>query len=179
MGGVMLEEHVERILTLVAQRRGIDFRDYRRETLGRRVEIRVRATGCADLSMYWSYLSNNADEVDRLVEVLVVPVTEFFRDPWAFRELADHVLPPLAARKPVLHAWVVGTATGEEAYTLAMLLSEASTRHRGNGFEVIASDLDRASLESAASASTGRKQPPRCLRISSSGTYGSNPAVCA
>jgi two-component system CheB/CheR fusion protein len=145
----MLEEQVEEILTLVAQRRGIDFRDYRRETLRRRAELRVQATGCANLGSYCSYLLENGDEVDRLVEALVVPVTSFFRDAWIFRELAERVLPPLAARNPFLHAWVAGAATGEEAYSLAMLLAEVCARHRGNGFEVIASDLNRVSLERA------------------------------
>jgi len=145
----MPEEQIDEILALVARRRGIDFRDYRRDTVCRRAELRVRATGCADLAAYCRYLSNSGDEVDRLVETLVVPVTEFFRDAWAFQELADRVLPELLARKPLVRAWVAGAATGEEAYTLAILLAEASARIRGNDFEVIASDLDQGSLEKA------------------------------
>ena len=122
------------ILTFVSQRRGIDFRDYRRDMLRRRAQSRVRATGCTDLAAYRSYIMTDREEVDRLIETLVVPVTEFFRDAWTFREL---------------RAWVVGAATGEEAYTLAILLAEASTRGTGSGFEMIASDLDRRSLEVA------------------------------
>jgi chemotaxis methyl-accepting protein methylase len=137
------------ILTFVSQRRGIDFRDYRRDMLRRRAQSRVRATGCTDLAAYRSYLMTDREEVDRLIETLVVPVTEFFRDAWTFRELDRCVLPILAARNAPIRAWVVGAATGEEAYTLAILLAEASTRGTGGGFEMIASDLDRRSLEVA------------------------------
>jgi len=137
------------ILTFVSQRRGIDFRDYRRDTLRRRAQSRVRATGCTDLAAYRSFLVTDREEVDRLIETLVVPVTEFFRDAWTFRELDRCVLPILAARNAPIRGWVVGAATGEEAYTLAILLAEASTRGTGGGFEMIASDLDRRSLEVA------------------------------
>jgi chemotaxis methyl-accepting protein methylase len=141
--------HLLEILAFVSQRRGIDFRDYRPDTLRRRAQSRVRATGCTDLAAYRSYLMSDREEVDRLVEALVVPVTEFFRDAWTFRELDQRVLPIFAARNSPIRAWVIGAATGEEAYTLAMLLAEASLRGTGSGFEMIASDLDRRSLEVA------------------------------
>jgi two-component system, chemotaxis family, CheB/CheR fusion protein len=165
------------ILTLVSQRRGIDFRDYRRDTLRRRALSRVRATGCTDLAAYRSYLMTDRDEVDRLVETLVVPVTEFFRDAWTFRELDRCVLPTLARQDAPTRAWVIGAATGEEAYTLAILLAEASTRGTGSGFEMIASDLDRRSLEVAragvypAAAAVGipHELYPRYFRSNGSG----------
>ncbi|MFL5309522.1 MAG: CheR family methyltransferase [Myxococcales bacterium] len=143
MAGV---EAFHRILAAVAERRGIDFRDYRPDTLRNRLESRMRAAGCAEPGAYYARLMAERDEVDRLVESLVVPVTEFFRDGWVFRELADRVLPALPVSSGTLRAWVVGTATGEEAYTVAMLLAEAAARERGRGFEVLASDLDQRSL---------------------------------
>ncbi len=120
---------MHRILAVVADRRGIDFRDYRPDTLRTRLEARMRAVGCVDLATYHARLIAEREEVDRLVESLVVPVTEFFRDGWVFRELAERVLPTLPA------------AGG--------LLAEAAARHRGRGFEVLASDLDQRSLEVA------------------------------
>src|SRR5713226_2895554 len=114
---------MHRILAVVADR-GIDFRDYRPDTLRNRLESRMRAAGCADLATYHARLITERDEIDRLVESLVVPVTEFFRDGWVFRELAERVLPTLPTANGVLRAWVVGTATGEEAYTVAMLLAQ-------------------------------------------------------
>src|SRR5437868_14995076 len=80
------------ILTFVSQRRGIDFRDYRRDMLRRRAQSRVRATGCTDLAAYHSYLMTDREEVDRLIETLGVPVAEFFGDAWTFRELDRCVL---------------------------------------------------------------------------------------
>jgi chemotaxis methyl-accepting protein methylase len=76
-------------------------------------------------------------------------VTGFFRDHEAFQQLSDRVLPRLLGRNALLQAWVVGTATGEEAYTLAILLAEASARGGGASFQVIASDVDDRSLEVA------------------------------
>jgi two-component system, chemotaxis family, CheB/CheR fusion protein len=140
---------VKRILGMVAERRGIDFRDYRPDTLRNRVKTRMRAAGCANLSAYHARLAREQHEIDRLVETLVVPVTEFFRDAWVFDELAERVLPVLASNDGVLRAWVVGAATGEEAYTLAIVLAEAAARQRGRAFEIVASDLDRRSLEIA------------------------------
>lgn len=137
------------ILDLVAQRRGVDFRDYRRDTLSRRVQLRVRATHCDDLLSYRERLGKDPAEMERLVAALLVPVTGFFRDAWVFNELARHVLPALLDRKNFLQAWVVGAATGEEAYTLAMLLTHVSGQRRGMGFEVVASDIDRRALEVA------------------------------
>ena len=157
----MEDPHLLEILEFVARQRGIDFRDYRRDTLRRRTEARLRATGCADLAAYRAYLLDVRGEVDRLIETLVVPVTEFFRDPNAFRELAERVLPRLIRRGPLLQAWVVGTATGEEAYTLAMLLSEAFAPQHGASFQVIASDVDERSLDVARSATYPREAVAR------------------
>jgi len=176
----MADEQVEQILVLVAERRGIDFRDYRRETLQRRARSRARAAGCRDLAAYRRMLDEDRDELDRLVETLVVPVTGFFRDAWAFRELADRVLPHLAARHPLLRAWVTGAASGEEAYTLAMLLAEASARQAGGGFEVIASDIDRPSLEIARAGVYPRQSVegvPADLRVRYLRTDGSHVRV--
>jgi two-component system CheB/CheR fusion protein len=140
---------LHRILAVVAERRGIDFRDYRPDTLRNRLRSRMQAAGCVDLATYHARLIADREEIDRLVESLVVPVTEFFRDAWVFDELAARVLPELPTPSGILRAWVVGTATGEEAYTVAMVLAEAAARQRGRGFEVLASDLDQRSLEVA------------------------------
>lgn len=145
----MQHPHLTEILALVAERRGVDFRDYRRETLERRAELRVRATGSANLEAYASLLRAQPAEIDRLVETLVIPVTEFFRDGWVFGELAERVVPELARRKGVVTTWVAGAATGEEAYSIAMVLADVSSRSNGAGFEVVASDIDRRSLEVA------------------------------
>jgi len=137
-------EQLDSILEMVAGLRGIDFRDYRRDTLKHRLEARMAAVGISDVGEYRRRLLEHAEEIDRLVESLVVPVTEFFRDAWVFRELSERVLPELLVGEPPLRAWVVGAASGEEAYSLAMLLEDAGAQYR-----IIASDLDEPSLRMA------------------------------
>jgi chemotaxis methyl-accepting protein methylase len=137
------------LLGLVAERRGVDFRDHRPDSLRRGLEARMRASGCADLAAYQRELSSDG-ELDRLLAALVVPVTSFFRDPAVFAALDTRVLPALraAAGAPgVVRAWVVGAASGEEAWSLAMLLAQ------GGRFEVLASDVDARSIELARAAS--------------------------
>lgn len=98
---------------------------------------------------YLCRLRSDPGEIDRLVEALVVPVTEFFRDAWVFAELSNRVVPWLVMHNDIIRAWVVGTATGEEAYSVAMVLAQGAAQHSGIGFEVIASDIDRRSVEFA------------------------------
>ena len=144
----MDERAFQDILAVVHARRGLDFRDYRRDTLERRFETRLRAVGCGDLASYQERLSLEPDEVDRLVETLVVPVTEFFRDGPVFQDLAAEVVPALMERKDFVHAWVVGASTGEEAYSLAFVLAGAA-QGRDASFQVVATDIDRRSLVAA------------------------------
>lgn len=144
----LAEPLLQHILALVDRRRGIDFRDYRPATLSTRIESRMRARRCADAAAYFALLASDEGEVDRLAEALVIPVTEFFRDPEVFQELGSQVVPRLAREAGFLRVWVAGCATGEEAYSIAVLLAE-SARATGAGFEVVASDVDERSLEVA------------------------------
>lgn len=143
---------LDEILELVRQRRQIDFTDYRRDTLASRLQSRLQACGSGGLPDYRTALRDQPDEVDRLVEALLVPVTSFFRDPLTFRRLAEFVLPALVPARHLVRAWVIGAATGEEAFSVAFLLAEAAARQPGLGFEVLASDLHRPSLEVARAA---------------------------
>ncbi len=136
---------IDRLLARLAERRGIDFRDYRRETLVHGVEMRLAMTGCADAAAYERRLADDETEWSQLARALVVPVTSFFRDPAVFDALAG-VIDELVARAPgAVRAWVAGAATGEEAWSLAMLLAERCLP-RGIGFDVIGSDLDPGAI---------------------------------
>jgi len=140
------------ILGRLAVDRGIDFRDYRRETIVRRLDLRVAATRSLDWSDYRRRLEGDPVEADRLIEALVVSVTRFFRDPDVFDALGSRFVPGLYRaldRRRTLRAWVAGAATGEEAYSLAMLLDAARDGAPGKDFEIIASDIDEAALEIA------------------------------
>lgn len=145
----MDEEAEQGILALVSERRGIDFRDYLAGPLRKRLRSRRLAAGHPDCRAYLGRLRADEREVDALVGALLIPATSFFRDAPVFRALSENVLPALLDARSFIRAWVVGAATGEEAYSLALLLAEASARRRGGGYEVLASDLDRGSLRVA------------------------------
>lgn len=140
------------ILDLVAERRGLGFADWRRDAVARGVASRTAARGAASTAAYRALLDDEEDEVEQLVATLLVPVTSFFRDRPVFDALAGVVLPDLAARLApgdVLRAWVVGVATGEEAWTTAILLGQLAAAQPGLRWEVLASDVSDASLDVA------------------------------
>lgn len=138
-------ELLERVLDLVVGLHGPDLRDYRRDTLQRRLGLRLAATGLPG-EAYLARLRTDPGEVERLLAALVVPVSQFYRDPEVFDALATVVLPDLLAKSAGagLRAWSAGTATGEEAWTMAMLLASACPGR--SGFSVLGSDLDPRSL---------------------------------
>jgi chemotaxis methyl-accepting protein methylase len=164
-----LEQQLDQILALVADERGIDFRDYRREPILRGVRQRMDATGERTGAGYLARLRSDEGEVERLVAALVVPWSGFFRDPAVWSALAKVVLPRLLRQFAgrTLRAWCVGAATGEEAWTTAMLLAEACTHREGVTFELLASDLDRRTLELARAgryAATAAADVPEAYR---------------
>jgi two-component system CheB/CheR fusion protein len=143
-------DELDRVLAFVADERGIDFRDYRREPILRGIRQRIELRGDGSAAAYLQRLASDGQEVDRLVEAVVVPWSGFFRDPPVWTALARVVLPALLQEHPrqPLRTWCIGTATGEEAWTMAMLLEDACGA-RGDGFDLLASDLDRRTLEGA------------------------------
>jgi chemotaxis methyl-accepting protein methylase len=143
---------LDAVLAIVADRRGVDFRDYRRETLARGVRARVAHTAAGDLDRYRAQLDTSPDELDHLIQALLVPVTGFFRDPPVFAALGDRVLGDLVAAAPpgaTLRAWAAGVATGEEGWSIAMLLARACELRPDAYMDVLCSDLDDRSLATA------------------------------
>jgi two-component system CheB/CheR fusion protein len=125
------EESLRALLAQVRDRNGIDFSQYKRPTILRRLQRRMAATGTLDLPDYLRYLERHPEEYSRLIASFLIHVTEFFRDPKLFAALGEKVLPELIAHVKTqgigneLRVWSAGCATGEEAYSLAMLLAEA------------------------------------------------------
>src|SRR2546430_1995917 len=121
------EELLRRILAHLRVRTGHDFSKYKQSTVVRRIARRMQVTRTDELKEYYDFLRENADEPQALLADLLISVTTFFRDTEAFNTLAKAVLPNLFKDRekdpsePV-RVWVCGCATGEEAYTLAMLL---------------------------------------------------------
>ena len=131
---------------------GLDFSGYKRSTVLRRLERRLHLTGTETLGQYLDHLRSNGDEATALKKDFLISVTSFFRDPEAFQALEETVLPAIfedkAAGDPV-RVWVPGCATGEEAYSIAMLLVEEA---EAAGFpvtdiQVFATDVDTDALQ--------------------------------
>ena len=143
----MADETIERVLALIAVRRGVDFRDHRRAVIERGIAARMRAVGVAEMSRYVARLERDQVEIERLVEALVVPVSSFFRDREVFDALEKWVIPDQLARiAGPLRTWVAGTATGEEAWSWAMLMVWCREMFGGPPIEVLGSDVDERSL---------------------------------
>lgn len=110
------------------ERHGVDFTSYKAPTLLRRLTRRMVATGATTIEDYADYLQGHPEELQKLVNALLINVTEFFRNPELFAHLKEEVLPGLLdearAEDRQLRIWSAGCATGEEAYTLAILISE-------------------------------------------------------
>jgi len=144
---------IEYVLSTFRRKFGIDFSYYRQSTIVRRLERRVQLTQQKDLESYVERLKTDAQEVEALYRDLLVEVTEFFRDKEAFLELEKDVIPEMIRKAEpgsTLRVWVPGCATGEEAYSLAMLFDHCA-RQEGSDveFRLFATDVHRDSLEFA------------------------------
>ena len=134
---------------------GIDFNHYKPSTVTRRIERRLALAQSPNIDEYLQRLRVERDELDALYRDLLIGVTRFFRDVEAFRLLEERVLPGLLKREPrsvPLRFWVAGCATGEEAYSLAILLQELMAVHGERPVKIFATDVHRGSLDRAALA---------------------------
>jgi two-component system CheB/CheR fusion protein len=150
------EEMLRRILALVRVRTEHDFSKYKRPTVLRRLARRMQVTRTEPLDDYYDFLRDEAGEAQALLGDLLISVTTFFRDYEAFEALRQQALPQLFAEEhasDTVRAWVPGCATGEEAYTIAMLLLEEAPRHEPRAIQVFGSDVD---LQALAMAREGR-----------------------
>jgi chemotaxis methyl-accepting protein methylase/signal transduction histidine kinase/chemotaxis response regulator CheB len=144
---------VEAIFKLLRDDYGIDFSHYKPNTVARRIERRLSLNHASDLDDYVQRLRSDAGELNSLYRDLLIGVTRFFRDREAFEHLERHVLPGLLAAKRAndeVRVWVAGCATGEEVYSLAILLHEQlQLLGRPLNVKIFATDVHRASLEVA------------------------------
>ena len=131
---------------------GLDFNHYKPSTVTRRIERRLGLAQAQSVDEYLTRLRSERDELDALYRDLLIGVTRFFRDPEAFALLEQQILPELLAREPrnvPLRLWVAGCATGEEAYSLAILLQELAATYGERPIKIFATDVHRGSLEQA------------------------------
>ncbi len=131
---------------------GLDFTHYKPSTVTRRIERRLGLAQAQSVDDYLTRLRSERDELDALYRDLLIGVTRFFRDPEAFTLLEQRILPELFTREPrnvPLRLWVAGCATGEEAYSLAIVLQELAATYGERPVKIFATDVHRGSLEQA------------------------------
>jgi len=138
------------LLRELRDRRGIDFGSYKTPTLLRRLNRRLVATGQPDIAGYLRYLRANPDEERLLIGSFLIKVTRFFRDTHLYDYLQTEILPELIAQSisngRELRLWSAGCATGEEAYSLALLVAEALGSTSNPGVRIFATDLDEDAI---------------------------------
>ena len=143
-------EAMQRILSHLRIRSGHDFSSYKKSTIRRRIARRMQVQRATTMADYLAVLRENANEAQALFADLLISVTTFFRDTAAFDKLKALVIPHLFDDKgaaDTIRVWVPGCATGEEAYSIAILLLEEASRHEIRcGLQVFASDLDDTAL---------------------------------
>jgi two-component system, chemotaxis family, CheB/CheR fusion protein len=147
-----------KILILLRDQTGQDFSLYKNIAVYRRIERRMGVHQIDRIATYVRFLQENPQEVGLLFKELLIGVTGFFRDPEAWEKLKREVLPAMlkdSGRNPALRAWVIGCATGEEAYSLAIVFREV-LEHLGSGqnfsLQIFATDLDGDAIEKARAA---------------------------
>jgi len=145
----------ENLLSYLKYSRGFDFLGYKRASLMRRVDKQMQAVGVTRYGDYIDYLEVHPDEFERLFNTILINVTAFFRDITTWDYLADEIVPRLLAAKPgdgPIRLWSAGCASGQEAYSLTMILAEKmgveAFRRR---VKIYATDVDEEALAQARS----------------------------
>ncbi len=145
-------ELLGRILSYLKDRTGHDFSNYKKASITRRVERRMQVSKTASLHDYLDHLYRDPDELQSLFADFLISVTRFFRDPDSFEQLRKKVIPAIFTnmRDDRIRVWVPGCATGEEAYSIAiLLLEEAANRKIRPEIQIFGTDLDQRALETA------------------------------
>jgi len=159
---VLPEREFDALLGYLKRERGVEFTAYKRASLMRRTQKRMQMVGLDRFADYTDYLEVHPEEFAQLFDVILINVTGFFRDEPSWTFLRDEVLPPLLAarsRVDALRVWSAGCASGEETYSIAMLLAEALGRDEfRERVKIYATDIDDGALNQARAAIYNEKQ---------------------
>ena len=147
------ENALKKIFVLLRAQTGHDFSLYKPSTIHRRIERRMAVQQIETFDSYVRYLQQTPSEVDTLFHDLLIGVTSFFRDPEAFKALEEQAIPKILEVKPtagVIRAWAPGCSTGEEAYSIAILLVERmEALGQSSTVQVFATDIDSRAIAAA------------------------------
>ena len=146
---------VEKIFAALKDHAKVDFVQYKTAMIGRRIQRRMSLEQIEDVDLYHQRLMDDPNELDDLYHDLLIGVTQFFRDPDAYQRLREEVIPGLFQNarpdQKVLRVWVAACATGEEAYSIAILLQEHIRKCKLQmDFKIFATDLHKGALQKAA-----------------------------
>lgn len=150
------QSSVIKILLQVRTKTGQDFSNYKQNTIRRRIERRMAVHQIDKISDYLQLVRENSIEVETLYQDLLIGVTSFFRDPEAFDIVKNDVIPDILNKKranSTFRAWIPGCATGEEAYSIAMVLRECMEKNQKHcNVQIFATDIDENAIEFARAA---------------------------
>ena len=161
--GVTLTDHeFDRLRSVLAAAAGLIFEDSRRDSLSYSIAERMRLTGIPDVPAYLDAVSRHgAPELQPLIDEVTIQETHFFRNPPQMQALRQHVLPELVRAASTkgrrIRIWSAGCSTGEEPYTIAMMLRELLPNMAGWDIKVIATDISAGALRAASSATYGER----------------------
>ena len=166
---------LENVLEFIRTNRGFDFTGYKRPSLQRRISKRMQTIGVEGYENYLVHLETHPEEFVELFNTILINVTSFFRDPEAWEYVAREIVPRVIERAhhDEIRVWVPGCASGEEAYTVAMLLGEelGDDRFRAQ-VKIYATDVDEEALAQGRHARYTSKQlepvPPELLDMARS-----------
>ena len=147
---------LKQILGMLEVRKGVDFSYYKQPTILRRITRRMLLQNLERMQDYIDFLQTNPSELDILYQDILIPVTNFFRDPKTFDGFCESAFPALTKNKTskeFLRVWVVGCSTGQEAYSIAICLYEFLADHKDSAkIQIFATDLSELAIEKARSA---------------------------
>lgn len=147
------ENDLHKVFVLLRDQTGHDFSQYKPSTIHRRIERRMAVLHIDSLQNYAKHLQNSPSEIDALFSDLLIGVTNFFRDPEAFAFLKEHIIPKMLSLKPsgsTIRVWTTACSTGEEAYSIAILLKECMEEMKQNFLvQIFATDIDTTAITAA------------------------------
>ena len=153
---------LDNLLNYIKRNRGFDFSGYKRTSLSRRICKRMQSLNIENYSDYLDYLEVHPDEFVDLFNTILINVTAFFREPQAWEYIASEIIPLIVANKPIskpIRVWSAGCASGQETYTIAMLLADALGMEQYAGrVKVFATDVDADALNQSRHASYTDKE---------------------
>ena len=147
------QKFLYKILVLIRNQTGHDFSLYKKNTIFRRIERRMHVHQLKNIENYLNFIQENEQEISILFNELLIGVTSFFRDKEAFDNLKNSILPQLLLDKPdnyTFRVWIPGCSSGEEAYSIAIILQECLTKIKINiSIQIFATDIDELAIERA------------------------------